>query len=220
MSTTSLPSYVAPSFTRTPSYTAEPQAYEQRLALNRLKQRPSSEFTKQSKGGGIALRFLAQDENASFPVYGTGDIIEGIVDIAKTEGVNSVGVKVRHQPSFIETSTALISFPSLSRSRACSVSRRLQRAAQSRTSYVSPASLSGTKTATATRARRLCPSISRCLPSSTTARLTMYIYILTHLSCELALMPPTASSSNPRSQSERYARLQGIRRILCHGYCR
>lgn len=95
MSTASLPSYVPPSLGRTPSYTAEPQAFEQRLALNRLRPRPSGEFTKQSKSGLIALRFLGQDENASLPVYGIGETVDGIVDINKTDGVHGVDIKVR-----------------------------------------------------------------------------------------------------------------------------
>ena len=91
MSTTSLPSYVAP----VPSYTAEPQAYEQRLALNILRARPSGEYTKTSKGGGISLRLYDQDERAALPTYGHGTPIEGSVEIAKPEGVHAVEVKVR-----------------------------------------------------------------------------------------------------------------------------
>ncbi|KAI0337486.1 hypothetical protein BDW22DRAFT_1363973 [Trametopsis cervina] len=99
MSTPSLPSYVAaapPSFSRTPSYTAEPQAYEQRLAHNpRLRPRLSGEFTKASKNGGLALRFLSQEEHVALPVYGISDVVDGIVDIAKTDGVHSVDVKIK-----------------------------------------------------------------------------------------------------------------------------
>ncbi len=95
MSTASLPSYVAPSFSRTPSYTAEPTAYEQRLALNRLRPRPSGEITKQSKGGGVSLRFVAQANDATLPVYGCGATVEGAVEVAKPDGVLSVDVKVR-----------------------------------------------------------------------------------------------------------------------------
>ena len=98
MSTASLPSYVAPhlTFSRTPSYTAEPQAFEQRLALNRLQPRPSGEITKQSKSGGVSLRFVAQEQNVSLPVYGYGGVVEGSVDVAKPEGVHAVEVKVRN----------------------------------------------------------------------------------------------------------------------------
>lgn len=95
MSTASLPSYAAPLLERTPTYTAEPQAFEQRLALNRLRPRPSGEFTKQSKSGTLALRLFAQDNNASLPVYGAGALIDGAVEIARPEGVNSVEVKIK-----------------------------------------------------------------------------------------------------------------------------
>ena len=95
MSTTSLPSYAAPDLASIPSYTAEPQAYEQRLALNILRARPSGEYTKTSKGGGISLRLYDQDERAALPTYGHGTPIEGSVEIAKPEGVHAVEVKVR-----------------------------------------------------------------------------------------------------------------------------
>lgn len=94
MSTTSLPSYVAPSFTRIPSYTAEPQAYEQRLALNRLQPRPTGDFVKSSKNGGVSLRLSAQESNASLPIYGCGSAIEGTVALTKPEGISLVEVKI------------------------------------------------------------------------------------------------------------------------------
>ena len=100
MSTTSLPSYVAPDLARIPSYTAQPQAYEQRLALNILRARPSGEFTKQSKGGGISLRLYDQENNAALPTYGHGTPISGTVEVARPEGVHAVEVKVRARPAF------------------------------------------------------------------------------------------------------------------------
>ena len=97
MSTASLPSYAAPSlnFVRTPVYSAEPAEYEQRLAWNRVQSRPQGEITKQSRSGGVSLRFLNQPNNAELPVYGYGGVIEGVVEIAKPEGVHSADVKVR-----------------------------------------------------------------------------------------------------------------------------
>lgn len=96
MSTASLPSYAAPSlnFVRTPSYSAEPHEYEQRLAWNQVLSRPSGEITKQSRSGGVSLRFLNQRKDTELPVYGYGGVIEGVVEVAKTEGVQSVDVKV------------------------------------------------------------------------------------------------------------------------------
>ena len=92
MSTTSLPNYRPPSFSRTPSYSAEPQAYEQRLALNRPVARPSGSFVKQARN--VALKLFAQEEDVSLPVYGCGAVIEGAVTLVKTEGVTAVDVKV------------------------------------------------------------------------------------------------------------------------------
>ncbi|KAH9480633.1 hypothetical protein JR316_0007233 [Psilocybe cubensis] len=95
MSTVSLPSYIAPSVHRAPSYSAEPNQYEQRLAfVDRLRARPSSDFVKESKGGGVRLRLSAQDDNASLPVYGLSDVVEGTVELTKTEAVTCVEVKI------------------------------------------------------------------------------------------------------------------------------
>ncbi|KAF8967179.1 hypothetical protein BDZ97DRAFT_1656721 [Flammula alnicola] len=97
MSTVSLPSYVghAPSLNRTPSYSAEPHDYEQRIALaDHLRPRPSGDFIKESKGGGIRLRLTAQEDNVTLPVYGTADHVGGIVELSKTEGITSVEVKI------------------------------------------------------------------------------------------------------------------------------
>ncbi len=94
MSTTSLPNYVAaPTFLRTPTYSAEPQAFEQRLALNRPTPRPSGNFVKQSRN--VSLRLFAQEDNVSLPVYGCGASVEGEVVLSKTDGVLAVEIKVR-----------------------------------------------------------------------------------------------------------------------------
>ncbi|KAI0077850.1 hypothetical protein K474DRAFT_1041851 [Panus rudis PR-1116 ss-1] len=95
MSAESLPRYsFNPSFSRTPSYSAEPHEYEQRIALNRSQTRPpSGDFVKQSKSAGISLRLTAQD-SASLPVYGCGASVDGKVDISKPEGVFGVEVKI------------------------------------------------------------------------------------------------------------------------------
>jgi len=101
MSASSLPAYRPPSFARSPAspvYTPEPQAYEQRLALNRIRERPSTEFVKQSKTGGVSLRLSEQEDNASLPVYGCGDSVEGTIDLAKPESAS--GVEVRVGPAY------------------------------------------------------------------------------------------------------------------------
>ena len=96
MSTTSLPSYARNSLSRIPSYSAEPQAYEQRLAWSGRNPvlRPSAEFVKQSRSGGISLRLKDQEANVNLPVYGCGALITGTVDLAKADGIAAVEVKV------------------------------------------------------------------------------------------------------------------------------
>jgi len=96
MSTISLPSYIAPSVHSTPSYSAEPHHYEQRLAFaDRNRPRPSGDFIKESKGAGIRLRLSAQEENATLPVYGSSDTVKGVVELSKTTGITRVEVQVR-----------------------------------------------------------------------------------------------------------------------------
>lgn len=97
MSASGLPAYRPATLARSPAspvYTPEPQAYEQRLALNRIRERPSTEFVKQSKTGGLSLRLSEQEDNASLPVYGCGDSVEGTVDLTKPESASSVEVRV------------------------------------------------------------------------------------------------------------------------------
>ncbi|KDR82877.1 hypothetical protein GALMADRAFT_238510 [Galerina marginata CBS 339.88] len=95
MSTVSLPSYIAPSLNQIPSYSAEPHSYEQRLALgDRLRARPSGNFIKQSKGGGIRLRLSAQENNVALPIYGSTDVVEGTVELSRPEAVTSVEVQI------------------------------------------------------------------------------------------------------------------------------
>ena len=77
-----------------PSYTAEPQLDEYRLAVHHRRIRPSGDFVKHSKNGGFSLRLIGQEEDASQPVYGNGGSVEGTVNVSKPEGVLSVEVKV------------------------------------------------------------------------------------------------------------------------------
>ncbi|PBK75134.1 hypothetical protein ARMSODRAFT_951210 [Armillaria solidipes] len=95
MSAASLPSYVAPHFSRSPSYTAEPQLHEQRLAVaNGVRPRPSGHFVKESKSGGARLRLTSQENHVTLPVYGSNGSVEGTVEVSKPEGITSVEVKV------------------------------------------------------------------------------------------------------------------------------
>jgi hypothetical protein len=98
MSTVSLPKYAAPlqpSYSRTPSYSVEPGLFEQRLALNaRLLPQPTGNFVKSSKGGDAKLRLTAQEDKVDLPVYGSGGLVEGTVELAKTDNISTVEVKV------------------------------------------------------------------------------------------------------------------------------
>jgi hypothetical protein len=99
MSTTSLPSYVAPSVNRVPSYSREPAAHEQRLALSeRNPGRPSGSFVKQSKKGDFILQLYGQDEDSSLPVYGTGSIVDGVVEVLRSDTITRIEVKVSTLP--------------------------------------------------------------------------------------------------------------------------
>lgn len=79
----------------TPPYSAEPQLYEQRLIHNgRLRPRPSGEFVKQTRNGGVSLCLVSSEGNEGIPVYGNAGTIEGTVTVSKPEGINSIDVKV------------------------------------------------------------------------------------------------------------------------------
>ena len=95
MSTISLPSYLAPLLKRTSTNTTERHDHGQRLTLaDRLGTRFSGVFLKQSRGGNVSLRLNAQENETSLPVYGSGSLVDGVVELTKTEGVSSVEVKV------------------------------------------------------------------------------------------------------------------------------
>ena len=101
MSTASLPRYSAPpDLNRIPSYTAEPQAQERRLAHTLLhRPRPTAEFLKQDRKGIVSLRLSDQLDGAPVPTYGVRGPVEGVVELAKTDGVQQVAVKVRRSVS-------------------------------------------------------------------------------------------------------------------------
>lgn len=95
MSTTSLPAYVATSDNRAPTYSYEPAAHEQRLALaEHARVRPSGSFVKQSKSGHISLRLTGQEEDVTVPVYVSNSIIEGSVELSRTEGITRIELKI------------------------------------------------------------------------------------------------------------------------------
>ncbi|KAI0064109.1 hypothetical protein BV25DRAFT_1869547 [Artomyces pyxidatus] len=92
MSTLSLPSYT-PDHNHSPAYSAEPQQYERRLLVP-PRQRPSSEFVKQSRSGELSLRLAAQVDGVTTPMYALRELVEGTVEIAKPDGLAYVAVKV------------------------------------------------------------------------------------------------------------------------------
>ncbi|KAF7352555.1 hypothetical protein MVEN_01220800 [Mycena venus] len=98
MSTASLPTYAVPlqpAFSRTPSYSAEPGLYEQRLALNaRALPQATGNFIKSSKSGKAKLRLSAQENNIDLPIYGTGGVVEGTVELTKTDNISTVEITV------------------------------------------------------------------------------------------------------------------------------
>ncbi|KAJ7490309.1 hypothetical protein B0H11DRAFT_2010012 [Mycena galericulata] len=97
MSTASLPSYavpLGPSFSRTPSYSAEPGLFEERLALNTRLPHYTGSFVKSSKSGDATLRLTAQQDKIDLPVYGSGGVVEGTVELTKTEDISNVEVKI------------------------------------------------------------------------------------------------------------------------------
>ncbi|EIN12567.1 hypothetical protein PUNSTDRAFT_141238 [Punctularia strigosozonata HHB-11173 SS5] len=96
MSSTSLPKYsVAPSFARTPSYRAEPQQDERRIAQATIpRARPATEFSKPSKSGSVTLRLHDQENGAEAPVYGCGAVIEGSIELAKPDNIVDVEIKI------------------------------------------------------------------------------------------------------------------------------
>ncbi|KAJ7752759.1 hypothetical protein DFH07DRAFT_824908 [Mycena maculata] len=98
MSTASLPTYavpLGPTFSRTPSYSAEPGLYEQRLALNaRSLPQYTGNFVKSSKSGDAKLCLTAQQDNLDLPVYGMTGVVKGSVQLAKTDNISTVEVKV------------------------------------------------------------------------------------------------------------------------------
>ena len=52
------------------------------------------DFVKTSKSGAISLRLLGQDENVRQPAYCSGNVIDGVVEVAKPDGISSVEMKV------------------------------------------------------------------------------------------------------------------------------
>ena len=94
MSTLSLSSSVVPLLNRPPSYFTGHQGAGHRLTLaDRLRPRFAGAFVKESRAGNVSLHLNAQ-EDGSLPVHGSSALVEGTVELTKTQDVNSVEVKV------------------------------------------------------------------------------------------------------------------------------
>lgn len=76
------------SFDPTPSYYSTEPVVSTERGLS------SGTFIKESKGRGVILRLNTQEDNVELPVYGLGSHVEGAVELARTDAVESVEVKV------------------------------------------------------------------------------------------------------------------------------
>ena len=84
-----------------PSYHFEPQDTEQRLAQHlRDARRPSGNFVKNSKKGGVVLRLGGQLNGVTLPEYGRNALVDGTVEMRNTDSVQTVEVKVWSPTTF------------------------------------------------------------------------------------------------------------------------
>ncbi|KAL5527475.1 hypothetical protein ACEPAG_6266 [Sanghuangporus baumii] len=77
-----------------PSYHLAPRDTEYLLASRPRVQRPQGNFVKNSRSGGVVLRFSNQQDNATLPEYGRGGTLEGTVELKNPESIQSVEVKI------------------------------------------------------------------------------------------------------------------------------
>ncbi|KAF7362595.1 hypothetical protein MVEN_00608300 [Mycena venus] len=78
-----------------PSYSAEPGLDEQRLAIHaRSLPRATGTFTVSTSNGNATLRLTAQEDKIKLPVYGTGAVVAGTVELTKTDHISAVGIRV------------------------------------------------------------------------------------------------------------------------------
>jgi hypothetical protein len=85
-----------PTYSSLPSYTAEPGSSERRIALNNpSRSRYRGYFIKQSRNGAVSLRLYRQANHINTPVYSREEVIRGAVELAKTDNITSVEVKVQ-----------------------------------------------------------------------------------------------------------------------------
>ncbi|KAF7362598.1 hypothetical protein MVEN_00608600 [Mycena venus] len=77
----------------TPSYSAEPGLDEQRLAIHaRSLPRATGTFTISSGNGNATLCLTAQEDKIELPVYGTGAVVAGTVELTKTDNISAIEI--------------------------------------------------------------------------------------------------------------------------------
>lgn len=83
------------SLDRTPSYSVEPGLDEQWLVIHaRSLPQATGTFIVTSSNGNAKMRITAQEDEIDLPVYGTGDVVAGTIEVTKTENISSVDVTV------------------------------------------------------------------------------------------------------------------------------
>lgn len=89
MSTLSLPTYFGPlPLSRAPSYIEEAR----NGVINDQGYPPFGSFIKESRSGAVILRLSGQEDKVELPIY--RNRVEGSVELSKTDGVESVELKV------------------------------------------------------------------------------------------------------------------------------
>jgi hypothetical protein len=88
-------STTVPSLVSTPSYSAEPGFHEQCIAIYaRSLPQATGTFIVTSSNDNTKLRLTAQEDKIELPVYGTGGVVAGTVELTKTGNIDSVEVTV------------------------------------------------------------------------------------------------------------------------------
>ncbi|KAJ7820680.1 hypothetical protein B0H13DRAFT_1738381 [Mycena leptocephala] len=88
-------STTVPSLVSTPSYSAEPRFHEQCIAIYaRSLPQATGTFIATSSNDNTKLRLTAQEDKIELPVYGTGGVVAGTVELTKTGNIDSVEVTV------------------------------------------------------------------------------------------------------------------------------
>ncbi|KAJ7268960.1 kinase-like domain-containing protein [Mycena rebaudengoi] len=98
-------STTVPSLVSTPSYSAEPELHNQFLAIyaRSLPQATGTFIVTSNNNNNVKLRLTAQEDKIELPVYGTGGVVAGTVELTKMENISSVEVTVEGRVKVHET---------------------------------------------------------------------------------------------------------------------